>query len=87
MSVFISVSVDSQRDYEKWKKMVKEMELGGIQLFADQGKQIKEAYKISGIPRFMVFDRGGNVVSSEAPRPSSAELKQMIQRELKGNDR
>lgn len=85
--VFVSVSVDSRRDYDKWKKMVEDMNMGGVQLFADQGRQIKEAYKIVGIPRFMVFDRQGNVVSKDAPRPSQPELKRMIEAELNKRER
>lgn len=57
--------------------MVKEKELGGVQLFADNDwkSQFVTDYKINGIPRFILIDPAGNIVSPDAPRPSSDELK------------
>ena len=40
-------------------------------------------YKIKGIPRFMVFDKKGKVVTINSPRPSSPELKSLLQKLLK----
>lgn len=54
-----------------------------MQLFADGWSQIVKDYKIKGIPRFMVFDREGKVVSSDAPRPSDPALKALLEAELK----
>ena len=81
---FVSISIDDAKRHggsmeiahEKWKKMVGEEELGGIQLFAPNGWEtdfIKD-YKIYGIPRFILLDPEGNIVSASAPRPSSKWL-------------
>lgn len=43
--------------------------------------KITKDYKITGIPRFMVFDKKGNIVSVDVPRPSSPELKKMLENE------
>ncbi len=75
---FVSISVDDEKDYEKWKKMVKEKELSGIQLFSKQDKLFTEAYKLNGIPRFILIDPNGNIVDSNAPRPSDEKLKTMF---------
>jgi hypothetical protein len=51
-------------------------QLGGIQLLADKdwdSKFIKE-YEIQGIPRFILIDPNGNIVNSNAPRPSDSSL-------------
>lgn len=82
--VFIALSVDKAKDTEKWKTFVRENEMKGIQLHASEGfnSQIMKEYKINGIPRFMVFDRKGNIVSVDAPRPSSPALKQMLMKTL-----
>jgi len=56
--------------------------MNGIQLFAGGWTKITKDYAIATIPRFMVFDKMGNVVSTDAPRPSDAKLKQMLEKEL-----
>lgn len=73
---FVSISIDQIKDYEKWKKMVIGEDLGGIQLFADDAwnsKFIKD-YSITGIPRFILLDPQGNILDSNAPRPSDEKL-------------
>ena len=74
---FVSISIDEPKDYEKWKAMVSEKELVGIQLMADNNWKSKfvEDYAILGIPRFILLDPQGNIVSSDAPRPSDAKLR------------
>jgi thiol-disulfide isomerase/thioredoxin len=75
---FVSISVDSEKDHEKWKKMVKEKELTGIQLFSKEDKVFTDAYKLNGIPRFILIDPNGDIVDSNAPRPSDEKLKIMF---------
>ncbi len=81
--VFLSVSVDEEKDKEKWKQMVIDEKLGGIHIFASGWSKICKDYKITGIPRFMLFDKSGNVISTEAPRPSDPALKTLIMKYLK----
>jgi thiol-disulfide isomerase/thioredoxin len=81
--VIMSVSVDEEKDKEKWLKMIKDENLGGVQLFASGWSKIAKDYKITGIPRFMVFDKKGNVVTVDAPRPSDPKLKELLETELK----
>ncbi|MFT5862747.1 MAG: thiol-disulfide isomerase/thioredoxin [Flavobacteriales bacterium] len=73
---FVSISIDESRDYEAWRKMVGQKELGGTQLMSDndwKSKFVKE-YAIEGIPRFILLDPEGNIVSSDADRPSNKKL-------------
>lgn len=78
----VSISVDEETDKDKWKQMVKDQQLGGIQLFAKGTKEMVRYYQIVGIPRFLVFDKQGNIVSVDAPRPSSPELKALLEQYL-----
>ncbi|MFD0760954.1 TlpA family protein disulfide reductase [Lutibacter aestuarii] len=73
---FVSISIDKAADHDKWKTMVEEKELKGVQLFADNdwNSQFVKDYLIKGIPRFILIDTEGNIVSSNAPRPSSPKL-------------
>jgi thiol-disulfide isomerase/thioredoxin len=73
---FVSLSIDAKKDYDKWRKFVEEKKLGGIQLVADNdwNSQFAKDYAIEGIPRFILIDPNGNIVSADAPRPSDAKL-------------
>ncbi len=77
---FVSISIDEPKDYKKWKAMVAEKELGGIQLMADNNWKSKfvEDYAILGIPRFILIDPQGNIVSADAPRPSDPALRKTL---------
>jgi len=77
---FLSVSVD--QDKEAWRKMVADEELGGIQLWADGWSKITKDYAIFGIPRFMLFDTKGNIISTNAPRPSSDSIRELLDANL-----
>jgi len=35
-------------------------------------------YEITGVPRFMLFDKEGKILSVNAPRPSNPQLKELI---------
>lgn len=77
---FVSISIDEPDDYDKWKEMVTEKSLAGIQLMADnnwESKFVKD-YGILGIPRFILVDPKGNIVAADAPRPSDPLLKKML---------
>lgn len=73
---FASVSIDSEKDKEKWKNFVKDRSLTGVQLYADSTahKTIKTTFNIKNIPRFILLDPEGKVVNANAPRPSDDKL-------------
>ncbi|HEX7846623.1 MAG TPA: TlpA disulfide reductase family protein [Chitinophagaceae bacterium] len=81
---FVSISVDVEKDKEKWKNFVAEKALGGTQLFASGWSDITKYYDITGIPRFLVFDQEGKIVTANAPRPSEPELKTLLENTLQG---
>ena len=81
--VFIGISLDRKKDKQKWMDVVKEKHLEGIQLYASDQSQFAKDYNITGVPRFIVFDKKGCVVKEEAPRPSDPLLKEIIETELK----
>ena len=77
---FVSTSIDVATAHDKWKDMVKNEELGGIQLIADKdwNSQFVQDYGIKGIPRFILIDPKGNIVSADAPRPSDPKLIKLL---------
>ena len=44
----------------------------GIQLHGGPNAPIVRDYKISGIPRFFLLDRDGNIINTDMSRPSDA---------------
>lgn len=86
---FVSISIDDAMrsgggDPEvaktKWRTMIEEENLAGIQLFSDKNwkSDFIQNYKINGIPRFILIDPNGNVVDANAPRPSSKKLVELF---------
>ncbi len=73
---FVSISVDKQQNKEKWRKMIANKKLGGIQLITDNdfSTPFISSYKITGIPQFILLDPEGNIVKANAPRPSNKKL-------------
>ncbi len=82
---FISISIDSKNDYDKWRKMVPEKNVGGIQLFSDKGldSDFMKAFNVGLIPRSIMLDANGNIITDKAPRPSSENIKTFIDKHLK----
>jgi thiol-disulfide isomerase/thioredoxin len=81
---FVSISVDYQSDYEKWRKMVPEKNVGGIQLYDSEGlnSSFMKAFSVGLIPRFMMLDDEGKIITANAPRPSSKEVREYIDAQL-----
>lgn len=82
---FVSISIDDKKSagswdsaLSKWKKMVKDKNLTGIQLYAGKDIEFMKAYLITGIPRFILIDPKGNIVNSNAPRPSDPALENLF---------
>ncbi len=76
---FVSISVDSEKDYETWKKMVADKNLTGVQLYSKRDKVFAGAYKVNSIPRFILIDPQGNIVDANAPRPSNPKLIELFE--------
>lgn len=67
--VFVSISCDQK--IADWEKMVREDGLGGIQLHNGGDEEFMNAYRIRSIPRFILLDREGNIISANMTRPSN----------------
>ena len=80
--VFVSISVDDNK--AAWEKMVKEQDMKGVQLHAEGAWQsfVAKHYQIRGIPTFFIIDANGNILRPNAPRPSSKEIKPLLDENL-----
>jgi thiol-disulfide isomerase/thioredoxin len=78
---FVSICKSSSK--ERWKKMVEEEELGGIQIYApDKNISFFKDYSVQGIPRFILIDKNGKIIDSNAKRPSDPKLNEEIEKYL-----
>ena len=82
---FLSISVDTDKDHEKWETFVTEKQLGGVQLFADKNwtSDFIKYFEINSIPRFLLIDPTGKVVNADADRPSNPRLQKTLDALLK----
>lgn len=76
----VSLSIDKMEHKEKWLNMVKQENLQGIQIMADNewNSEFVSAYNITGIPRFILIDPEGNIFDANAPRPSDPRLQDLL---------
>jgi len=79
----ISVSLDEKK--ASWeKKIAKDKPEWPQYIMPDNFKSnLCTSYEINGIPRFMMFDKNGNIITINAPRPSSSDIIDWIESKLK----
>ena len=70
---------------EVWKNFVAKKGWKNIELLSNYDESIGKYYKVEGIPRFMIFDKEGKIVTVDAPRPSDPEFKSLIEQTLESN--
>lgn len=80
--VFVSLSVDKNKDSLLWKKTINDMQLGGIQLIlGEQWNWLRQLMPTGiSVPRCVLIDRQGRFIDAHAPRPSSAELAPLLEK-------
>lgn len=75
---FVYLSIDDDR--EKWKSKIQVLPVGASAIhyrFVDSDLFLKEI-RLSGIPRYILLDSFGRVLSSDAPRPGSKEIRELF---------
>ena len=79
--VFVGLSVD--KDKAAWENMVRQGELTGVQLYLGTGSRFQEGYRVEAIPRFILLDKEGVIISNDMFRPSAKETAETL-RNLEG---
>lgn len=78
---FVSISLDKEEDKPIWKKMVRENQMSGVQLFAGKENNFGYDYQIQYIPTFLILDKDGNIMIDRAPAPmdyQTGEINQQL---------
>ena len=79
--VFVGLSVD--KDKAAWENLVRQGELTGVQLYLGTGSRFQEGYRVEAIPRFILLDKEGVIISNDMSRPSAKETAETL-RNLEG---
>jgi pSer/pThr/pTyr-binding forkhead associated (FHA) protein len=77
--------VSTDKDVEAWKAFIAKETMSGLQLHQSviMEKTMSYLYAVNSIPRFVLIDEEGKIVSVDAPRPSSGEeIRTLIDRVL-----
>ena len=71
---FVYISIDN--DHAKWKESMKKLNIDGYH-FISPAKNSHSAgayFEVSSIPRYIIIDKTGNIIESNAKRPSDETL-------------
>lgn len=83
--IFFTVSTESDDLKERWLAAIKKHKMEGmLNLTPDRSatEQFEEKYFVSAVPRYIVIDKQGKIVSAFAPKPGE-ELKDIINKLIK----
>ena len=77
---FLYISIDNEKDRQKWLDAIQKNEITGTHLLAPGAwsDPVAKAYDISGIPAYFVIDRNGAFYSANPPRASQSDGKPLI---------
>jgi len=80
--VFLYISVD--RNGQQWLNMIKQLSLTGEHYRANSvvHQQLNEQFNVRSIPRYVMIDKEGKVVSAHANRPSNSAVIEDIKKLL-----
>ena len=70
--LFVSLSIDKNKDIELWKQTIENMGLGGIQLHLGENWDWLKIFMPASmsVPRFVLLDREGKFIDANMTRPS-----------------
>ena len=65
---FLSISVDPDKDKEKWKETILTKNMSGTHLFAGTESSFGYDYKVEFVPKFLIISADGNILMENAPQ-------------------
>ena len=81
--VFVYLALSDEE--EPWKTAMEKYNVKENSYFITntESSTFLSKHKITSIPRYMVVDKKGEIINTDAPRPSSTEIKDLLKAELK----
>lgn len=79
---FVNICMESSKD--NWENAIKSLKLSGNQYYLNklQSEILKNKYQIPHFPTYFLISKKGLLINRDAPRPSSADIKDKIDRLL-----
>lgn len=76
--VLMYISVDEKE--ESWKNYLDKNPMSGVHLFAGKGfeAEIMQYFKVWGIPRYLILNKGNRIYQVNAPRPGDEAYEALI---------
>jgi alkyl hydroperoxide reductase subunit AhpC len=82
---FIMVSLDFEKDLNRWAAIIKQNNFGSIQLIQDsKSVTLRNSYYLNDFPRYFLIDKAGKIISAYAPRPTE-NIAETLSRIIEGN--
>ena len=81
---FITISIDRSDEKEMWLRAIDRNNMQQLlNLFPDctEQSQFETDFRVSGVPRYIIIDKDGKIVSAHAPTPGP-EMVKMIETAL-----
>lgn len=72
------VGISTDADKKAWDKYVAGKKMTGIQLHAGAQSDMSLRYKVNSIPRYLLIDKQGKIITTDSPRPDNPELLTLI---------
>ena len=82
---FITLSIDRSKAKERWLKALEKYHMTGLlNLIPDlsHASPFEDAYFVSGVPRYLIIDKDGNLVTAFAPSPGNG-LEELVKQLVK----
>jgi thiol-disulfide isomerase/thioredoxin len=75
---FISIALEYE-NWDRWLETIDKLDVPGFQMYMNKqfGNPVAKQLMVSGIPQFMIFNKG-KIVTSNAPRPSNPRLEKEL---------
>jgi len=76
--IFLFLSIDS--DKQRWINTMKSKNITGCHVFVNPKLEVDlgKTYNLTNIPRYMVFNKEGKLLTDQAQRPSDNDVKEQI---------
>lgn len=85
--VFLYLCVQSEA--QAWRSVIAKLNIGGEHFLLNEAqyRQLKQAYRIGGIPHYLIVDRNGSVVDKNAMGPGEAGIKAKLTELLRSQNK